>query len=85
MVMDLKGKLITTNEDNKLLEKMSKLTTLKYLEMENVVVNISRNLKDLSQKYAILQSYLDQVILTEEQVAYKLETYWKKLEESTRS
>uniref|UniRef100_A0A5F8H7B4 Uncharacterized protein n=1 Tax=Monodelphis domestica TaxID=13616 RepID=A0A5F8H7B4_MONDO len=79
------GRLITTKEDNKPLEMMSKLTTLEYLEMKDIVINKSRNLKDLFQKQVVLQSYLDQVILTEEQVAYKLEAYWKKIEESTKS
>uniref|UniRef100_A0A8C0I2Y7 Biogenesis of lysosome-related organelles complex 1 subunit 2 n=1 Tax=Balaenoptera musculus TaxID=9771 RepID=A0A8C0I2Y7_BALMU len=68
----------------KLLENMNKLTSLKYLEMKDITVNISRNLKDLNQKYAGLQPYLDQINVTEEQVAaleqaaYKLDAYSKK-------
>ncbi|XP_027729949.1 biogenesis of lysosome-related organelles complex 1 subunit 2-like [Vombatus ursinus] len=65
----LTGKLIATNEDYKLLENMNKLTNLEYLEMKDIAVNISGNLKDLSQKYAALQPYLDQITLIEEQVA----------------
>uniref|UniRef100_A0A5F8H236 Biogenesis of lysosomal organelles complex 1 subunit 2 n=1 Tax=Monodelphis domestica TaxID=13616 RepID=A0A5F8H236_MONDO len=73
---------IATSEDYKLLENMNKLTSLKYLEMKDIAVNISRNLKDLNQKYAALQPYLDQITLIEEQVqaAHKLDTYSKKLE-----
>ncbi|XP_072506689.1 biogenesis of lysosome-related organelles complex 1 subunit 2-like [Notamacropus eugenii] len=76
MAMYLTGELTATSEDY----------SLKYLEMEDIAVNISRNLKDLNQKYAALQPYLDQITLTEEQVAaleqapYKLDTYSKKLE-----
>ena len=29
---------------------MNKLTSLKYLEMKDIAINISRNLKDLNQK-----------------------------------
>lgn len=39
-----------TSEDYKLLENMNKLTSLKYLEMKDIAINISRNLKDLNQK-----------------------------------
>lgn len=65
---------------------MNKLTSLKYLEMKDIAINISRNLKDLNQKYAGLQPYLDQISAIEEQVsaleqaAYKLDAYSKKLE-----
>lgn len=65
---------------------MNKLTSLKYLEMKDIAINISRNLKDLNQKYAGLQPYLDQINVIEEQVAaleqaaYKLDAYSKKLE-----
>ncbi|EDL41924.1 mCG18904, isoform CRA_b, partial [Mus musculus] len=75
-----------TSEDYKLLENMNKLTSLKYLEMKDIAINISRNLKDLNQKYAELQPYLDQINMIEEQVAaleqaaYKLDAYSKKLE-----
>uniref|UniRef100_A0A8C1PZC4 Biogenesis of lysosome-related organelles complex 1 subunit 2-like n=1 Tax=Cyprinus carpio TaxID=7962 RepID=A0A8C1PZC4_CYPCA len=76
----------TTCEDYKLLENMNKLTSLKYMEMKDISINISRNLQDLNQKYASLQPYLDQINQIEEQVtaleqaAYKLDTYSKKLE-----
>uniref|UniRef100_A0A8D0Y1X5 Biogenesis of lysosomal organelles complex 1 subunit 2 n=1 Tax=Sus scrofa TaxID=9823 RepID=A0A8D0Y1X5_PIG len=76
----------STSEDYKLLENMNKLTSLKYLEMKDIAINISRNLKDLNQKYAGLQPYLDQINVIEEQVAaleqaaYKLDAYSKKLE-----
>ncbi|XP_043844580.1 biogenesis of lysosome-related organelles complex 1 subunit 2-like [Dromiciops gliroides] len=86
MATSLTGELTATSEDYKLLENMNKLTSLKYLEMKNFAVNISRNLKDLNQKYAALQPYLDQITLIEEQVAaldqaaYKLDAYSKKLE-----
>ncbi|XP_068946677.1 biogenesis of lysosome-related organelles complex 1 subunit 2-like [Petaurus breviceps papuanus] len=79
-------KLIATSEDYKLLENMNKLTSLKYPEMKDIAVNTNRNLKDSNQKYAALQPYLDQITLTEEQVAtleqaaYKLDAYSKKLE-----
>nr|XP_020845598.1 biogenesis of lysosome-related organelles complex 1 subunit 2-like [Phascolarctos cinereus] len=69
MTTYLTGELTATREDYKLLENMNKLTSLKYLEMRDIAVNISRNLKDLNQKSAALQPYLDQVALTEEQVA----------------
>jgi biogenesis of lysosome-related organelles complex 1 subunit 2 len=70
---------------------MNKLTSLKYLEMKDIAINISRNLKDLNQKYARLQPYLDQINVIEEQVAaleqaaYKLDSYLKNWKPSTRS
>ncbi|XP_003226587.1 biogenesis of lysosome-related organelles complex 1 subunit 2 [Anolis carolinensis] len=86
MAVYLTGELTATSEDYKLLENMNKLTSLKYLEMKDIAINISRNLKDLNQKYAGLQPYLEQINLIEEQVAaleqaaYKLDAYSKKLE-----
>ncbi|XP_006067676.3 biogenesis of lysosome-related organelles complex 1 subunit 2 isoform X3 [Bubalus kerabau] len=86
MATYLTGELTATSEDYKLLENMNKLTSLKYLEMKDIAINISRNLKDLNQKYAGLQPYLDQINIIEEQVAaleqaaYKLDAYSKKLE-----
>ncbi|KAG7276125.1 hypothetical protein CRUP_026214 [Coryphaenoides rupestris] len=59
---------------------------LKYMEMKDISINISRNLQDLNNKYASLQPYLDQINQIEEQVssleqaAYKLDAYSKKLE-----
>ncbi|XP_006635061.2 biogenesis of lysosome-related organelles complex 1 subunit 2 isoform X2 [Lepisosteus oculatus] len=85
MAIFLQGELTATCEDYKLLENMNKLTSLKYMEMKDISINISRNLEDLSQKYASLQPYLDQINQIEEQVtaleqaAYKLDTYSKKL------
>uniref|UniRef100_A0A671UYM4 Biogenesis of lysosomal organelles complex-1, subunit 2 n=1 Tax=Sparus aurata TaxID=8175 RepID=A0A671UYM4_SPAAU len=76
----------TTCEDYRLLENMNKLTSLKYMEMKDISINISRNLQDLNNKYASLQPYLDQINQIEEQVssleqaAYKLDAYSKKLE-----
>ncbi|XP_071604940.1 biogenesis of lysosome-related organelles complex 1 subunit 2 isoform X1 [Heliangelus exortis] len=86
MAIYLTGELTATSEDYKLLENMNKLTSLKYLEMKDIAINISRNLKDLNQKYSALQPYLEQINLIEEQVAaleqaaYKLDAYSKKLE-----
>uniref|UniRef100_A0ACB8F7P6 Uncharacterized protein n=1 Tax=Sphaerodactylus townsendi TaxID=933632 RepID=A0ACB8F7P6_9SAUR len=86
MAIYLTGELTASSEDYRLLENMNKLTSLKYLEMKDIAINISRNLKDLNQKYAGLQPYLDQISLIEEQVAaleqaaYKLDAYSKKLE-----
>ncbi|XP_063163662.1 biogenesis of lysosome-related organelles complex 1 subunit 2 [Candoia aspera] len=86
MAIYLTGELTATSEDYKLLENMNKLTSLKYLEMKDIAINISRNLKDLNQKYAALQPYLEQINQIEEQVAaleqaaYKLDAYSKKLE-----
>ncbi|XP_027693063.1 biogenesis of lysosome-related organelles complex 1 subunit 2-like [Vombatus ursinus] len=86
MAKCLTGELTVTSEDYKLLENMTKPTSLKYLEMKYIAINISRNLKDLNQKSTALQPYLDQITLTEEQVAaldqaaYKLDAYSKKLE-----
>ncbi|XP_078524105.1 biogenesis of lysosome-related organelles complex 1 subunit 2 [Lissotriton helveticus] len=82
----LSGELTATSEDYKLLEKMNKLTCLKYMEMKDIAINISRNLKDLNHNYASLQPYLEQIDQIEEQVAslelaaYKLDAYSKKLE-----
>ncbi|XP_068934619.1 biogenesis of lysosome-related organelles complex 1 subunit 2-like [Petaurus breviceps papuanus] len=59
----------TTSEDYKLLENMNKLTSLKYLEMKDIAVNISRHLKALDLKRAALQPYMDQIALIEERVA----------------
>ncbi|RXM31418.1 hypothetical protein EOD39_6995 [Acipenser ruthenus] len=86
MAVFLQGELTATCEDYKLVENMNKLTSLKYMEMKDISINISRNLKDLNQKYAGLQPYLDQINQIEEQVtaleqaAYKLDTYSKKLD-----
>ncbi|XP_051981051.1 biogenesis of lysosome-related organelles complex-1 subunit 2-like isoform X2 [Xyrauchen texanus] len=86
MSVFLQGELTATCEDYKLLESMNKLTSLKYMEMKDISINISRNLQDLNQKYASLQPYLNQINQIEEQVtaleqaAYKLDTYSKKLE-----
>ncbi|XP_010870411.1 biogenesis of lysosome-related organelles complex 1 subunit 2 isoform X1 [Esox lucius] len=86
MAIFLQGELTGTCEDYCLLENMNKLTSLKYMEMKDISINISRNLQDLNHKYASLQPYLDQINQIEEQVssleqaAYKLDTYSKKLE-----
>ncbi|XP_056620524.1 biogenesis of lysosome-related organelles complex 1 subunit 2 [Triplophysa dalaica] len=86
MAVFLQGELTATCEDYTLLENMNKLSSLKYMEMKDISINISRNLQDLNQKYASLQPYLDQINQIEEQVtsleqaAYKLDTYSKKLE-----
>ncbi|XP_026883712.2 biogenesis of lysosome-related organelles complex 1 subunit 2 isoform X1 [Electrophorus electricus] len=90
MAVFLQGELTATCEDYKLLENMNKLTSLKYMEMKDISINISRNLQDLNQKYASLQPYLDQINQIEEQVtaleqaAYKLDTYSKKLDGTVR-
>lgn len=39
-----------TCEDYHLLENMNKLTSLKYMEMKDISINISRNLQDLNHK-----------------------------------
>ncbi|XP_061894714.1 biogenesis of lysosome-related organelles complex-1 subunit 2-like isoform X2 [Entelurus aequoreus] len=86
MSVFLQGELTATCEDYRLLENMNKLTGLKYMEMKDISINISRNLQDLNNKYASLQPYLDQINQIEEQVsaleqaAYKLDGYSKKLE-----
>ncbi|KAM8745391.1 biogenesis of lysosome-related organelles complex 1 subunit 2 [Acanthopagrus schlegelii] len=86
MSVFLQGELTATCEDYRLLENMNKLTSLKYMEMKDISINISRNLQDLNNKYASLQPYLDQINQIEEQVssleqaAYKLDAYSKKLE-----
>ncbi|XP_074492092.1 biogenesis of lysosome-related organelles complex 1 subunit 2 [Sebastes fasciatus] len=86
MAIFLQGELTGTCEDYCLLENMNKLTSLKYMEMKDISINISRNLQDLNNKYASLQPYLDQINQIEEQVssleqaAYKLDAYSKKLE-----
>ncbi|KAJ4943285.1 hypothetical protein JOQ06_005789 [Pogonophryne albipinna] len=86
MAIVLQGELTGTSEDYRLLENMNKLTSLKYMEMKDISINISRNLQDLNNKYASLQPYLDQINQIEEQVssleqgAYKLDAYSKKLE-----
>lgn len=43
-----------TCEDYRLLENMNKLTSLKYMEMKDISINISRNLQDLNNKCKIL-------------------------------
>ncbi|XP_029355212.1 biogenesis of lysosome-related organelles complex 1 subunit 2 isoform X1 [Echeneis naucrates] len=86
MAIFLQGELTASCEDYRLLENMNKLTSLKYMEMKDISINISRNLQDLNNKYASLQPYLDQINQIEEQVssleqaAYKLDAYSKKLE-----
>lgn len=39
-----------TCEDYTLLENMNKITSLKYMEMKDISINISRNLQDLNNK-----------------------------------
>lgn len=86
MSVFLQGELTATCEDYRLLENMNKLTSLKYMEMKDISINISRNLQDLNNKYASLQPYLDQIneieehVTSLEQAAYKLDAYSKKLE-----
>uniref|UniRef100_A0A8C6TDT7 Biogenesis of lysosomal organelles complex-1, subunit 2 n=1 Tax=Neogobius melanostomus TaxID=47308 RepID=A0A8C6TDT7_9GOBI len=86
MSVFLQGELTATCEDYRLLENMNKLTSLKYMEMKDISINISRNLQDLNNKYASLQPYLDQIneieehVTSLEQSAYKLDAYSKKLE-----
>ncbi|XP_043911692.1 biogenesis of lysosome-related organelles complex 1 subunit 2 isoform X2 [Protopterus annectens] len=86
MAVYLQGELTATCEDYKLLENMNHLTSLKYKEMKEISINISRNLKDLNSKYTNLLPYLEQISQIEEQVsvleqaAYKLDAYSKKLE-----
>ncbi|XP_072295257.1 biogenesis of lysosome-related organelles complex 1 subunit 2 isoform X2 [Eucyclogobius newberryi] len=86
MAIFLQGELTATCEDYRLLENMNKLTSLKYMEMKDISINISRNLQDLNNKYASLQPYLDQIneieehVTSLEQSAYKLDAYSKKLE-----
>ncbi|XP_068929154.1 biogenesis of lysosome-related organelles complex 1 subunit 2-like [Petaurus breviceps papuanus] len=86
MATSLMDNLTATSEDYKLLENMNKLTSLKYLEMKDITLNISGNLKDLNLKHAALQPYLDQITLIEElvatleQAAGKSDAYLKKLE-----
>ncbi|XP_074141120.1 biogenesis of lysosome-related organelles complex 1 subunit 2-like [Sminthopsis crassicaudata] len=69
MATYLTGELNAIRQDHKLLGNMNKLTSLKYVEIKDIPVNICRNLKLLNQKYAALQPYLDQITLNEEQVA----------------
>ncbi|CAL1592929.1 unnamed protein product [Knipowitschia caucasica] len=86
MAIFLQGELTATCDDYRLLENMNKLTSLKYMEMKDISINISRNLQDLNNKYASLQPYLDQIneieehVTSLEQAAYKLDAYSKKLE-----
>jgi hypothetical protein len=42
---------------------MNKLTSLKYLEMKDIAINISRNLKDLNQKCEYSGASLEQALL----------------------
>lgn len=46
----LKPTCLGTCEDYRLLENMNKLTSLKYMEMKDISINISRNLQDLNNK-----------------------------------
>uniref|UniRef100_A0A8K9X552 Biogenesis of lysosomal organelles complex-1, subunit 2 n=1 Tax=Oncorhynchus mykiss TaxID=8022 RepID=A0A8K9X552_ONCMY len=50
MAVFLQGELTGTCEDYRLLENMNKLTSLKYMEMKDISINISRNLQDLNLK-----------------------------------
>ncbi|XP_024114859.1 biogenesis of lysosome-related organelles complex 1 subunit 2 isoform X1 [Oryzias melastigma] len=50
MAVFLQGELTATCEDYRLLENMNKLTSLKYMEMKDISINISRNLQDLNNK-----------------------------------
>ncbi|XP_068937396.1 biogenesis of lysosome-related organelles complex 1 subunit 2-like [Petaurus breviceps papuanus] len=82
MTTYLMGELTVSSEDYKLLENMNKLTSLKYLEMKDTAVSISRNLKDLSQHSAALQPSLDELAVIEEQIAAleRADAYSKKPE-----
>jgi len=80
------GELVCCSEDYKLLEAMNKATLSKYVEMEQIGSNVGKAMKDLNEKYASLQPYLDQIDQIEEsvagleQAAYKLDAYSKRLE-----
>lgn len=50
MHLPLKSPCSGTCEDYRLLESMNKLTSLKYMEMKDISINISRNLQDLNNK-----------------------------------
>lgn len=49
-----------TCEDYRLLENMNKLTSLKYMEMKDISINISRNLQDLNNKCECVMQYLQE-------------------------
>merc|ERR1712150_134931 len=82
----LKGELVCTAEDYKLLEQMNKGPITRYVEMKHIAHNIGKSMKDLNEKYQSLQPYLDQIDQVEEsvasleQAAYKLDAYSKRLE-----
>ena len=50
MATYLTAELTATSEGYKLLENMNKLTSLKFLVMKDIAINISRDLKELNQK-----------------------------------
>ncbi|KAK7888637.1 hypothetical protein WMY93_024197 [Mugilogobius chulae] len=78
MAIFLQGELTATCEDYRLLENMNKLTSLKYMEMKDISINISRNLQDLNNKYASLQPYLDQIMRSRSTLLHlnRLRTNW---------
>lgn len=53
-----------TCEDYRLLENMNKLTSLKYMEMKDISINISRNLQDLNNKCESVIHYLQENLVS---------------------
>lgn len=82
----IQSELSSTLDDYRLTEEMNKATVTKYSDMQQIAGNVAKSLKDLNDKFHSLKPCLDQIDQVEEsvakleQVAYKLDTYSKRLE-----
>eukprot|EP01121_Diplochlamys_sp_Union-15-3_P011392 TRINITY_DN3302_c0_g4_i1.p1 TRINITY_DN3302_c0_g4~~TRINITY_DN3302_c0_g4_i1.p1 ORF type:complete len:203 (-),score=48.73 TRINITY_DN3302_c0_g4_i1:19-579(-) len=57
----LRGELLATSEDYKLLENMNNVTKEKYVEMTEMAVKLGEQMTLLQQKYKSFQPYLEKI------------------------
>jgi len=82
----LKGELLATSEDYKLLESMNLLASEKYVEMTDVAKGLTSFMKDLQIKYKDFQPYLEKIdeidtnVTELEKTVLLLDDYTKRLE-----
>eukprot|EP01112_Ceratiomyxa_fruticulosa_P020322 TRINITY_DN688_c0_g2_i1.p1 TRINITY_DN688_c0_g2~~TRINITY_DN688_c0_g2_i1.p1 ORF type:complete len:215 (+),score=67.18 TRINITY_DN688_c0_g2_i1:99-647(+) len=82
----IKGELLATSEDYKLLENMNTLATEKYKEMTEAAVGLTTFMKALQEKYETFTPYLQQIddidknVSDLEKTVTLLDDYTKRLE-----
>ena len=91
LTLYLNGELTTTAEDYRLLQQLNQMTIAKYSDMIAMATRLNDSTKQLNEKYASLQPYLEQIdkihdsVAALEQTAYRLDAYTKQLEEKLKS